>query len=210
LFLDEVGEFRRNAIESLRQALEEGRLSLVRAEGVMELPARFILVAATNPCPCGYWGSEQRGCRCSPPSVARYQERMSGPLMDRIDLQMMLDAPSSGQVLGADDSAAETSVAMRSRVEDARQLALDRQGCANGDLGARESLALAHGDQRINDFLCRALDGHLLSPRGLCRLLRVSRTIADLEAKAHLHLDHLVEAMTFRPANPLQSLASAA
>ena len=82
LFLDEVGEFRRNAIESLRQALEEGRLSLVRAEGVMELPARFILVAATNPCPCGYWGSKHRGCRCAPPSVARYQERMSGPRYD--------------------------------------------------------------------------------------------------------------------------------
>jgi len=210
LFLDEVGEFRRNAIESLRQALEEGRLSLVRAEGVMELPARFILVAATNPCPCGYWGSEQRGCRCSPPAVARYQERMSGPLMDRIDLQIMLDAPSSQQVLGQEDHGAESSASMCEKVTQARRVALARQGCANGELGARESLALAHGDPMINEFLCGLLDRHLVSPRGLCRLLRVGRTIADLENSDPMELDHLVEAMSFRPVSPMQALASAA
>ncbi|MEC7752344.1 MAG: YifB family Mg chelatase-like AAA ATPase [Myxococcota bacterium] len=210
LFLDEVGEFRRHAIESLRQALEEGRLSLVRAEGVMELPARFILVAATNPCPCGYYGSEQRGCRCSPPTVARYQERMSGPLMDRIDLHVLLDAPSSKQVLGQAETNAEPSAVMAQRVDGARRTALERQGCANGDLGARESLALALGDPGINDFLCQALDRHLLSPRGLCRVLRVSRTIADLEGSQHLHLSHLMEAMNFRPMTPRNALASAA
>lgn len=122
--------------------------------------------------------------------------------MDRIDLHVTLEAPRADQVLGTGSDRPDTSAMMRQRVEAAREAALKRQGCANGALGARESLALAQGDAQINKFLCRALDRHLVSPRGLCRLLRVSRTLADLEEATTLNLKHLVEAMTFRPASP--------
>jgi len=130
--------------------------------------------------------------------------------MDRIDLHITLDAPRADQVLGTSAGQPETSAVIRQRVEAARQTALQRQGCANGALGARASLALAEGHAGINDFLCRALDRHLVSPRGLCRLLRVSRTIADLEAAPELSLKHLVEAMAFRPRTPHQAQSLAA
>lgn len=200
LFLDELGEFSRIAIESLRQPLEEGGLSLVRAEGVMNLPARFLLVAATNPCPCGYLGSQTRGCRCSPSAVARYQARLSGPLLDRIDLQVNLEVPDAEQVLGPPETAAVTSQALVQQVMAARSRAVERQGCINRDLGAQASLDLARKAPELNRFLSRALDRQLLSPRGLCRLLRVSRTIADLNSSHGLEMGHVAEAMTLRPA----------
>jgi magnesium chelatase family protein len=204
LFLDELTEFRRDALESLRQPLEEGHVHIVRARRLFRFPAQFMLVAATNPCPCGYYGSTARACRCSPTAVARYRGRLSGPLMDRIDLQVPVEAVSVGQLRGA--AAEERSEVVRQRVLAARARQRARFGDGGKMLNAVMGPQLLAHHCRLaaatETLMARALstrgDAGTLSARGIHRTLKVARTIADLDASQNIGEEHLLEALSYR------------
>ncbi|MGE8405038.1 YifB family Mg chelatase-like AAA ATPase [Delftia tsuruhatensis] len=196
LFLDEFPEFARSALEALREPLETGQITIARAAQRCEFPARFQLVAAMNPCPCGHWGSTVQRCRCTPDKVARYQARISGPLLDRIDLHVEVGALPPQELLAA--RSGEASDTVRERVVQARALALQRQGSANHQLQGQalddhlglspEALAFAH----------KAAARLGWSARSTHRALKVARTIADLAGSAAVETGHVAEAMQYR------------
>lgn len=198
LFLDELPEFSRPVLEALRQPLEDGVITISRASGSVQLPARFQLVAASNPCPCGYHGSndDSHPCTCPPAAVLRYQRRLSGPLLDRLDLRVHVARLTEEELLAA--TPGESSAAVAARVASARRLALERQGVPNAYLSGRElsaSTALAAASQAV---LGRIVRGLRPSARGLDRLLRVARTVADLSGSAGVGPEHLLEASGYR------------
>ncbi len=200
LFLDELTEFRRDALEALRQPLEDGRVVVARAGGAVEFPARFTLVAAANPCPCGYLGDPRRPCRCPPHRVEAYRHKLSGPLLDRIDLRLAVPRLSRGELL--DERAGEPSSSVRERVAMARErqraryagLGIACNGQLPGPLVRREA-RLAPAAQRL---LVEALEGLGLSGRGFDRAVKVARTIADLAGSERVEADHLAEALSYR------------
>lgn len=195
LFLDELPEFARAALEALREPLETGEVAITRALHRAVFPARFQLVAAMNPCPCGWRGHPQRACRCTPDQVARYAGRVSGPLLDRIDLHLHVPAVAPARLK---DPPGETSVQVRARVRRCRCRQRLRQGCANAALqGAALTQACAlDGDAQV--WLARALEQAGMSARGAHRLLRVARTLADLEGAGPVRVPHLAEALQYR------------
>ena len=195
LFLDELPEFGRRTLEALRQPIEEGQVRIVRAAGSACFPAEFTLVAAMNPCPCGFLGVPGR-CRCPEETVRRYRRRVSGPLLDRID--MLVDVPAVRWEQLADPAPGETSAVVRARVSRARARAARRHGTTNARiLPAR--LEEACRLERVGRSLLRKAVTHLgLTARGYHRALRVSRTIADLEGRARVSEDHVAEAIRFR------------
>ncbi len=195
LFLDELPEFARDALEALRQPLESGAISIVRATRQALFPARFQLVAAMNPCPCGYLGDASGRCRCSPQSIARYRSRISGPLADRIDIKVEAPAPREAELTGA---AAESSGAIRARVLAARARQLARQGKPNAWLGPRETERHCAADAAAMELLRRAIARLALSARAYHRVLRVARSIADLAASDALCAAHAAEAIQYR------------
>ncbi|MCD2512531.1 YifB family Mg chelatase-like AAA ATPase [Comamonas endophytica] len=198
LFLDEFPEFSRAALEALREPLETGRISIARAAQRAEFPARFQLVAAMNPCPCGFWGSALRRCRCTPDQVARYQGKLSGPLLDRIDLHVEVPALPAAQLLAA--APAETTAQIRARVAKAHAAALRRQGAPNQQLQGRaidQHLRLASA---ASDFVQAAAARLGWSGRSLHRVLKVARTIADLADSAGIETPHVAEAVQYRRA----------
>jgi len=178
LFLDELPEFPRAALEALRQPLESGHISIARAAQRADFPARFQLVAAMNPCPCGFAGATQRACRCTPDQISRYQSKLSGPLLDRIDLHVEVPALPAEQLLQA--SAGETSAAIRERVARARALALARQGKSNQALQGQEIDTQLHLNAGATQFLHSAATRLGWSARSTHRALKVARSIADL------------------------------
>jgi magnesium chelatase family protein len=197
LFLDELVEFPRAALEALRQPLEEGAVRVARAEGVLQLPARFQLVGAMNPCPCGWYGDALRECTCDPALVERYRARLSGPLLDRIDLRVAV-ASVSWREIERSGGRGEATRSARARVSAARARQRERGVRANAELPAlpdAPQLELA-GDARA--LLERAVDGLGLSLRALVRVLRVARSIADLEQSAGVARDHVAEALGYR------------
>ncbi len=196
LFLDELPEFPRAALEALREPLETGRIQIARAARQTEFPARFQLVAAMNPCPCGHLGSTQRSCRCSPDAVARYQGRLSGPLLDRIDLQVEVPTQAPEVVSAAPDGEPSRVVAVR--VAEARQRAMQRQACANAMLSGDALDAHAALDEPTLRLLHQAAARLQWSARGIHRVLRVARTIADLEGAAAIATPHVAEAIQYR------------
>jgi len=203
LFLDELPEFSRGVLEALRQPLEEGRVVVSRAKEIHEYPARFILAAAANPCPCGWRGHPRRECRCGPRSLERYLTRFSGPLMDRIDLQVELSPlPFEDWAQSAAPAAAETTAAALARVMAARARQQERFGGAPGLVNARISPAqtrrLCRPDARALELLRRAAAKSGISARGLDRILRVCRTIADLSGAQDVGPEHVAEAMQYR------------
>jgi magnesium chelatase family protein len=199
LFLDELAEFSRPSLEALRQPLEDGRVAIVRGQRRAVFPARFMLVASTNPCPCGHSGTPR--CRCGEADMTRYQRRLSGPLLDRLDLLVDVQRPAPADFAGP-PTCRSADVRERVVAARARQTArLSETGAAcNAHLGAalvREHIAL---DPRSASVLRRAYDRGTLSPRGHDRVLRVARTIADLEASEAVAADHLLEALSLRQA----------
>jgi len=196
LFLDELPEFPRSALEALREPLESGQIRISRAARQTEFPARFQLVAAMNPCPCGYLGSRVKACRCTPDQVARYQGKLSGPLLDRIDLQVEVPALPAQELLGA--PAGESSAVVRERVLRARECATARQGHANQQLAGQALERHAALDEAASQFLQKAATRLGWSGRATHRALRVARTIADLAGSERIAVPHLAEAMQYR------------
>jgi len=196
LFLDELPEFPRAALEALREPLETGRIVVSRAARQAEFPARFQLVAAMNPCPCGHLGNPVRACRCTPDAVLRYQARISGPLLDRIDLQVEVPAVAAEQIAAAPDG--ESSAVVRERVVAARAIALERQGTSNARLAgdALDAHCRLGGDS--SRFLQAATTRLGWSARSFHRVLRVARTIADLGGAGDIGTGHLAEAIQYR------------
>jgi len=197
LFLDELPEFNRQVLEVLREPLETGHILISRAARRTEYPARFQLIAAMNPCPCGYAGEPDNRCRCHADQIQRYQNRISGPLLDRIDLQLRVPAPSREELMQHCD-AGESSAAVRARVIVACDRQLARQGQLNATLAGREleqHCQLASADLHM---LLDAIERLRLSARAYHRLLRVARTIADLAGEARVEQVHLLEALSYR------------
>jgi magnesium chelatase family protein len=196
LFLDELPEFDRDVLEALREPLETGRVSISRAARQALFPARFQLIAAMNPCPCGHCGDRSGRCRCTPERIARYRGRISGPLADRIDLKLEVPAPREAELVAP--VAGEPSALIRSRVEAARKLQVERQGQPNALLGTKEIDRYCETDREGDQLLRHALARLLLSARGYHRVLRIARTIADVAGKSAIAAEHIAEAIQYR------------
>jgi magnesium chelatase family protein len=196
LFMDELPEFDRDVLESLREPLESGRVSIARAARQAQFPARFQLIGAMNPCPCGHCGDRSGRCRCTPERIARYRGRISGPFADRIDIKLEVPAPREAELLAA--ASGEPSSAIRARVERAREMQLARQGMANSLLGTRDIDRYCEPDKEGDQLLRHALARMLLSARAYHRVLRVARSIADLGQSAAITAEHIAEAIQYR------------
>jgi magnesium chelatase family protein len=194
LFLDELPEFSPGALQALRQPLEDGFLTLVRAEGRVRYPARFALVAAMNPCPCGFLGDPTRPCTCPPGAIERYRNRIGGPLMDRIDMTLRVERIGPSCLLAGE--ASETSEAVRGRVTAAR--AGQRRHVLTSQLSGMALLHACALDDTGRRCVESAARNHRLSGRGVTRLLRVARTIADLDGDATVTDRHVLEASCYR------------
>ncbi|THU04466.1 ATP-binding protein [Lampropedia puyangensis] len=207
LFLDELPEFPRMALEALREPLETGTIHIARAGRHAQFPARFQLLGAMNPCPCGYWGSTLRACRCTPDQVARYQGRLSGPLLDRIDIHIEVQALPPQELMAAQEG--ETTAAIQSRVQLAREKAVQRQGFGNHALQGRALDAFAPLAPQAQQLLLTAATKMGWSARAMHRIVRVARTIADLDCEnpeqALIAPSHVAEAVQYRRA--LRSVA---
>ena len=198
LFLDELPEFERKELEVLREPLETGRITISRAARQAEFPARFPLIAAMNPCPCGHLGDPRQACHCTAEQVSRYRARISGPLLDRIDLQVEVPALPPEQLMAPSQIDIELSAQVRFRVEQAQQRQQARQACPNSQLdsvGMEQHCSLDEGSKAL---LTRAMERLALSARAYHRILRVARTIADLAGSETIGSVHLTEAIGYR------------
>jgi magnesium chelatase family protein len=211
LFLDELTEFRRDAVEGLRQPLEDGRVVITRAVGSVEFPARFTLVAAANPCPCGFDGDGSKACACRSDRVQVYRNKLSGPLLDRIDIRLRIPRLTKQELLGS--APGESSAAARTRVEEARE----RQRVRWAGLGvtcnahlpgpvARRSCAPSPAAESL---LARAVESMALTGRGFDRAIKVGRTVADLGGSERVEAEHLAEALSYRSGFGTEALARA-
>ncbi|HMC32004.1 MAG TPA: YifB family Mg chelatase-like AAA ATPase [Candidatus Angelobacter sp.] len=203
LFLDELPEFPRNVLEVMRQPLEDGHVTIARAAMSLTFPARFMLAAAMNPCPCGYHGSGQRECPCSPTMIQRYVSKISGPLMDRIDIHIDVPAVNYKELRGS-DSKSESSAQIRERVVRARDVQLNRFAAAgernysNAQMSSRQIRAYCDLGSDSERMLERAMQQQGLSARAHDRILKVARTIADMEGNPQIESKHIAEAIQYR------------
>jgi magnesium chelatase family protein len=201
LFLDELPEFSTQTLEVLRQPLEDRRVTIARASGSISFPANVTLVAAMNPCPCGFYGDPVRECRCAPSTVTRYQKRISGPLLDRIDIH--LEVPRIDYEQLSDRRPGETSETIRARVRTARDVQAQRFSgtdiLTNADMGPREIQLHARLDETGEQLMRTAVRQLALSARGYHRVLKLARTIADLAGSERVGTGHVAEALQYRP-----------
>ncbi len=203
LFLDELPEFPRNVLEVMRQPLEDGSVSIARASMSLTFPARFMLAAAMNPCPCGYHGSPQRECPCSPTMIQRYVSKISGPLMDRIDIHIDVPAVNYKELRGPEGKT-ESSAQIRERVIRAREVQLNRFAAAgeriysNAQMGPRQIRAYCELGTDSERMLERAMQQQGLSARAHDRILKVARTVADMDGAAQIESKHIAEAIQYR------------
>jgi magnesium chelatase family protein len=200
LFLDEFSEFSRHVLESLRQPLEEGVITVSRAAGSVQYPARFILIASQNPCPCGFLNDPRRSCTCTPTQIIKYQKRISGPLLDRIDLHLSVPRQDYSKVSGSGKM--ETSVTVRQRVEKARSIQTRRfsgRGIyVNAEMSAVCLENFCQAEPKALELIKQAVNQLYLSGRSYHRLLKVSRTIADLGDSEKITAEHVAEALQYR------------
>ncbi len=199
LFLDELPEFRRDVLESLRQPLEDGVITVSRARASMTFPAKFILVAAQNPCPCGFYGDPEKACVCTPTQILRYQKKVSGPLLDRIDLHV--DVPRLSFEKIDQETLAETSAQIRKRVTEARQRQIKRFQKPNAEMNVQELKEYCRPDAAGLALLRSAVAHHHLSARSYHRVLKLARTIADLADADGIAVPHIAEALLYRTKN---------
>jgi magnesium chelatase family protein len=196
LFLDELPEFERRVLEALREPLESGRVAISRAARQAEFPAHFQLIAAMNPCPCGYLGHYTGRCRCTPDQVARYRRKLSGPLLDRIDVQIEVPALREHDLTRLPEG--ETSTQVRTRVQAAHVRQLERQGKSNSRLAPRDIDRLCRVGEDGATLLKQAIERINLSARAYHRVLKLARTIADLAGEARVGVAHVAEAIQYR------------
>ena len=196
LFLDELPEFDKRVLEVLREPLESGHITISRAAHQAEFPANFQLVAAMNPCPCGYLGDSNNRCQCSTQQISRYRSKISGPLLDRIDLH--IEVPNQPRAELRQDIARENSTKVRSRVIAARNIQLQRSNKPNSLLSSREIEQFCYLSEADESLLDKAIEQLGLSARAWYRILKVARTIADLAGDENIQTSHLTEAITYR------------
>jgi magnesium chelatase family protein len=201
LFLDEIPEFKKNVLEVLRQPLEDGSVTISRSKLSLEFPANFMLAAAMNPCPCGYFSDPNKECTCSPPLIQKYMAKISGPLLDRIDIHVEVPAVKYKEL--SSEVKSESSKTVRERVIRAREIQLKRfKGIdhffSNGDMGTKEVRIFCKLDSSGSELLKMAINKLGLSARAFERILKVSRTIADLESSANILPQHVSEAIQYR------------
>ncbi|HZW38888.1 MAG TPA: YifB family Mg chelatase-like AAA ATPase [Ignavibacteriaceae bacterium] len=201
LFLDELPEFRKNVLEVMRQPLEDGKVTVSRSKMSLEFPANFMLAAAMNPCPCGFYTDPTKECTCAIPQIQKYMSKVSGPLLDRIDIHIEVPAVKYKEL--SSEAKAEPSIDIRNRVIKARQIQLKRfQGIKgiynNGDMGSKEVRQFCKLDQSGTELLKMAMTKLGLSARAYDRILKVSRTIADLEEEENIKPQHVSEAIQYR------------
>jgi len=201
LFLDEFLEFPKSVLENLRQPLEDGVIAISRAAGTLKFPAKFILVSAMNPCPCGYMGDPDKRCSCSATEILRYQKRASGPLLDRIDLHLEVPRIKYDELSATNSS--EDSLTIRERVQKARSIQLERfkdeKIFANSEMSSELTRKYCSIDDPSKELLKQAVERLHLSPRVYFRILKLARTIADLAGSGPIELEHLAEALQYRP-----------
>ncbi len=197
LFLDEFTEYQSSVQEALRQPLEDGRIVITRAIGSVEYPARFMLIAAANPCPCGYQYHEAKVCKCTPREIANYQKRLSGPILDRIDLQLKIQSIDPQRFIEPKPKINQTALANQA-ASVAQIVQLERQQKANAFLSYKELQKFAQIKLVSWQFLSQAAKKFLLSSRGYLKVLRVARTIADLEQSEEVDKKHVIEALAYR------------
>jgi magnesium chelatase family protein len=214
LFLDELTEFKRHVLESLREPLEAGVVTISRADYRVTFPARFQLIAAMNPCPCGYHGDPQAQCSCTPERIARYLDKISGPLLDRIDIHVEVPRLDFMQLMGHEadaktpageraDAGEDNSESLRARVSAVRALQFGRNGCLNSALNAAalpRYCALAHDSEQLLQQITQRLR---LSARACHRLIKLARTIADYEGAKNIEASHIAEAASYRATTSL-------
>jgi len=202
LFLDEFPEFPRHVLEALRQPMEDGHVTISRAAGSVKYPARFSLVAAANPCPCGFFGDETRNCTCNPGAITRYQKRISGPILDRVDLHITVPAIPPGKLTGRYQS--ESSSVIQKRVQKARDIQLRRfkglKITSNTEMNNKQLKAFCNLDEQSVLLLKQAISKLNLSARAFHRVIKIARTIADLDASVKIKSNHVAEALQYRPA----------
>ena len=200
LFLDELPEFRRNVLEVLRQPLEDGNVTISRASGSVTFPANFMLAAAMNPCPCGHFGSSQRECRCSTFQIQRYRNKISGPLLDRIDIHIEVGPLNENELLSAPEG--ENSFAIRQRINKAREIQNERFAnkniFTNSQMNTSDLQIYCELDNESITFLRHTIRDLQLSARAYDRILKVARTIADLYCSEKVAIDHIYEAVQYR------------
>lgn len=202
LFLDELPEFNRHVLETLREPLESGHICISRAAAQVEFPAQFQLLAAMNPCPCGQWGNSQANCFCSPERISRYLTKLSAPLLDRIDMHITVHALSQDELIKPNTNPDKQSIAIRDKVINVRAIQLNRQQCLNANLSAKACELVCELGDVEQSFLSQAMNQLKLSARGYHRLLKVARTIADMNNSPIVNLKHLQQALSFK--QPLQ------
>jgi magnesium chelatase family protein len=203
LFLDELPEFPRHVLESLRQPLEDGWITVSRAAGSVKFPSKFILVGAQNPCPCGWLGDPKKECICAPASVTRYQKRISGPLLDRIDIHLEVPHVKVEKLTGEDLKNVEDSKTIRARVQKARDIQTKRftgrKTCSNGEMTNKEIKEFCKIDDSSKQLIRAAITQMGLTARGYMRVLKLARTIADLDNSKEIKPVHIAEALQYRP-----------
>ncbi len=198
LFLDELPEFNRSVLEVLREPLETGTINISRAHASVQFPAQFQLLAAMNPCPCGHYGDGSQRCECTLTQVLKYKDKISGPLLDRIDMQVQVNKLPISQLHSEDDTRAESSESVRERVSVTRDRQYQRQGCRNSALSGKALKQHAKLPQAAQKLFEQSIEKLQLSPRAYDRILRVTRTIADLAGADQIQSEHVAEALSYR------------
>lgn len=196
LFLDELPEFHRDVLESLRQPLEEGEINILRAKTKINLPANFIFVATANPCPCGYYGDIEKTCTCSASQIQMYRRKLSGPLMDRIDMFITVPRINFDKLNAEENQTLESKI--KSRINTARGVQLTRLNKLNSEMQIPQIKQYCTFDQASESLLKNAVDSGKLSPRAYHRVLKVARTIADLDGSKQIEFSHVSEALMYR------------